>query len=412
MRLIHFKIIAIFGIIILCGSLLVFNSSLSESVPKKQRSSMRMRSNTLRTAMVAHPVPPVTRSQPKILVTVATALGRRWITLLSLLSITNAVTEMKDDGMDVDLLVSFVGQPYDVAIKRTLQQTAFDFNLILEHVTVTQGGGGFVRSREHLVDYFLNSTSKYTHWIHLDDDMLVGHDRSLSRSVHEYMGNMEKCDGSGTGGTGGVLVLFLNTWSRLATPINNHGPLFDIKYAGAPAFILNRQTLQRIGGNPYASCRVQRKKGCPDGEAANEWFWNKLKQHKMSLLSNTQYPFSVQHLANSHSLIFGKQIGWEHLWATNRNIKYLQPERRGGNKNKKRRKSTRLVQVLPFVLKDVRHAVRPSAETDMLPTKAHSKLGHSNALVSYVLQMNNDTSIGRVRFPLEKVHELQEDIKM
>ena len=368
------------------------------------------------------PIPPAP-VPTKILVTVATALGRRWITILTLLSITNALTQMVEDGYQVDLLVSFVGSPYDVAIKKILTTTSFTFHLITEHVNVTQGQGGFVRSREHLVDYFLDSTPgpgalQYSHWMHLDDDMIVGHDKSLSRSMDEYMTYLEpnkadtkahanahaNANANDGGGIGGLLVLFLNSWSQPSVPTVNYGPLYTIRYAGAPAFVLSRQTLIRIGGNPYTSCRLERKKGCPDGEAANAWFWNKLKTNQMSLISNTQYPYAVQHLANSQSLIFGKQTTWEHLWATNRNEKYMKPTR----KNKNKKISTTIVQVPPYVLKEVRHAVRPMVGTK-IQTKVHSKLGHNIELVNYVLRMNRKKKIGKVSFPLKKIDELKED---
>jgi hypothetical protein len=335
--------------------------------------------------------PTLLPSTPNILVTVATALGRRWITILSLLSITNALTQMVHDGYNVSLLVSFVGYPFDKGIQNILASTTFQFPLITEHVNVSHGQGGFVRSREHLVDYFLLN-SKFSHWLHFDDDMIVGHDNSLSRAVNEYTTNTEIDKGFGVNVGGGLLVLFLNSWSRTTIPLIKYGPLYTIKYAGAPAFILNRQTLETIGGNPYRSCRLHRKKGCPDGEAANDWFWKKLKKHKMSLLSNTQYPYSVQHLANSQSLIFGKQKSWEHLWATNRNIKY----------------KGQIVKVLPYILEEVRRAVSPIIGEN-IKNKLHSKLGHSNALVEYVFKMNGN--VGDVKFPLDQIDELKEDLE-
>ena len=136
----------------------------------------------------------------------------------------------------------------------------------------------------------------------LHSDMLIGHDHSLTRSIQEYNGNVKHI--------GGLLVLFLNSWSKPSKPKVNHGTLTQIRYAGAPAFLISKKTLIKIGGNPYTSCRLYRPKKCPDGEAANEWFWNKLKSNKMSLLSNINQSYSVQHLANSQSLIFGKQLGW------------------------------------------------------------------------------------------------------
>jgi len=277
-------------------------------------------------------------------------------------------------------------------VKNVVTSTPFDFPLFIEHVNLTQGQGGFVRSREHLVDYFLHNESEYTHWIHLDDDMLVGYDHSLTRALEDYVNNVVD--------VGGLLVLFLNSWSRPSIPLVNYGPLQKIKYVGAPAFVISRTTINRIGGNPYTTCRTKRKNGCPDGEAANAWFWNKLKKYNMSLLSNTNQAYSLQHLANSHSLIFGRQPSWENLWATNRN----------SNSNKKQRQKT-LVTVPPYELKQVQHAVRPIAGAKHASTvKLHSKLGHNEDLMRYVLMMNGGKGTGSIRFPFEMIEELKEDL--
>ena len=335
-----------------------------------------------------------------ILVTFATALGRRWITLLSLLSIVNAMSQMHQDGYHVELLVSFIGTPSDPAIEKIILSTKFEFKLIVEHVNVTSGQGGFVKSREHLADYFLEH--KYTHWMHLDDDMIIGNDGSLSRSMREYLEQDHMHlhhDGGGSGGHigGGLLVLFLNAWSKPSKPLMYRGKsgIQAIQYVGAPAFIIDRISIDQIGGNPYSSCRKKRKKGCPDGEAANKWFWDKLKAKRMYLLSNTKRPYSVQHLANSQSLIFGKKPHWEHLWATYRyGIK----------------KGT-VVTVHPYLLSQVQHAVKPLSGKKIHSAKVHSKLGHSNDLVSYVYAMNKLKSIGKIKLPLNDIEELRDDLR-
>ena len=328
------------------------------------------------------------------------------------------MSQMHQDGYHVELLVSFIGTPSDPAIEKIILSTKFEFKLIVEHVNVTSGQGGFVKSREHLADYFLEATSsdgelehKYTHWMHLDDDMIIGNDGSLSRSMREYLEqdhmhlhhDTGSGGGSGSGGHsgghsgGGLLVLFLNAWSKPSKPLMYRGKsgIQAIQYVGAPAFIIDRISIDQIGGNPYSSCRKKRKKGCPDGEAANKWFWDKLKAKRMYLLSNTKRPYSVQHLANSQSLIFGKKPHWEHLWATYRyGIK----------------KGT-VVTVHPYLLSQVQHAVKPLSGKKIHSAKVHSKLGHSNDLVSYVYAMNKLKSIGKIKLPLDDIEELRDDLR-
>ena len=145
--------------------------SITTQAQSRSTNASTIKSNQLHLTS-SPPSPPPSPPNTKILITVATALGRRWITLLSLLSITNAITQMSNEGYDVHLLISFVGYPYDLAIHKlvTLLSPVLNYKLLVEHVNVTKGQGGFVRSREHLVDYFLNDAmEQYTHWMHLDE---------------------------------------------------------------------------------------------------------------------------------------------------------------------------------------------------------------------------------------------------
>ena len=90
----------------------------------------------------------------------------------------------------------------------------------------------------------------------------------------------------------------------------------------------------------------------------------------------------------------------ENLWATDRNIKH-----RVKLKNGKYKKT--IVQVPPYLLEEVRKAVRP-VSTKKGKSFVHSKLGHSEDLVRYVVKMNGH--VGTVNFPFNEIDELKEDL--
>ena len=227
--------------------------------------------------------------------------------------------------MTLAWLVVFVG-PVDTALWEVLEhvQRNAGFRVLLEKSDKV----GFVASREYLADHFLNDThhlidnkiarQPYSHWIHLDDDMLLGSGMGVQRNpLYRGLSDYEQ-----HGGHMGLLVLYLNNHvSGLFSHYSKHvalpryGPLAGLDYAGAPAFIVNRATLDHIGkregeSNPYTLCKAKDVKHCPEGETANFFWWDLLRTHGLPLLSNVCDAYPVQHLANTHSLIHGYQKGW------------------------------------------------------------------------------------------------------
>ena len=333
----------------------------------------------------------------RVLITVATAHGRRWITLLAFLSIVNAMEELVAiSGVSATLLVALVGGEIDPSIREVLDgegQFSFEVRFV---AVATPGGNGFVASRERLVDAFLTLDGKsYSHWLHLDDDMLIGSGmgkakNAFGRALFEY---------STYRPGGGILALFLNSWATPAKKqeFTSHGPLVECEYFGAPAFIIDRTSLEQAGGgenlNPYTHCRRVDPKGCEDGEAANREFWKLLKSNGMALLSNMYDPYPVQHLANTRSLIFGKKPGWFGLFAWDRN--FAAAAAPGA-----------FVAVPPFQTDDILRITQPPPKDET--TRPHAKMGLSMVLVRYVLEMN--AVMPHCRLPLETAMALRQDI--
>lgn len=73
----------------------------------------------------------------------------------------------------------------------------------------------------------------------------------------------------------------------------------QVPYAGAPGFLYDRVSLQRLGENPYTVCISQ---GLPP-EQSNQYLWRAMESRGQPLLTHVQAPYPCQHIANSRSLL-------------------------------------------------------------------------------------------------------------
>lgn len=197
---------------------------------------------------------------------------------------------------------------------------------------------GFCAGRATLVERFL-SEPRFSHWFHLDDDILLGK-QTIQKATNDLEGPL---DGKG------LLHVFANPWCRWKRNVG------DFAYAstiGGACYVTNRETMQHIG-NPYS--------GQTDGETANAGFWKRLQSAGLPMHIRWTNPYQCQHTGNVESTIFGHTPKWEAMYA-------------------KDFKTKTLVEVPPFRMRELRAAVK------------------SRRLSSYVRQMNAQFRI-KVKVP-------------
>lgn len=152
---------------------------------------------------------------------------------------------------------------------------------------------GFCNTRKVLYERFM-SIDRFTHWLHMDDDIVIGPD-VIKRASLEYDAQLKE----------GVLLLFVNAWSKLNGGIK--GQFRGVHHGGYAAFYVSKDTLRKFEQFPYSTT--------DDGETANDRFTRWLREYRMDLYAQAQIPYAVQHTGNMHSVLFGFKPNFENLWA-------------------------------------------------------------------------------------------------
>lgn len=175
---------------------------------------------------------------------------------------------------------------------------------------------GFCGGRELLVRRFFQQP-QFTHWFHLDDDILLGPE-TVHRAVRDLNGPL-----AGKG----ILHVYANPWCDWKKA---EGGFAKVRKIGGACYVITKHVLEKIG-NPYT--------GQSDGEAANAAFWRHLARVGEPMHIRWKNPYLCQHTGNVESTIFGYTPTWESLYAK---------DFRTGN----------IVEVPPFQTAELRKAIK------------------------------------------------------
>jgi len=175
---------------------------------------------------------------------------------------------------------------------------------------------GFCAGRELLVDRLLRE-NRFTHWFHLDDDILIGN-QTIQEAVADFEGPLNRQ---------GIVHVYANPWAKWE---KDHEHFATVSKIGGACFVVSRELMQNIG-NPY--------KNQTNGEKANSVFWGMLKEAGYKMFIRWTNPYHCQHTGNVESTIFGFTPSWEPLYA-------------------KDHKSGKIVDVPPFLTEELRVAIR------------------------------------------------------
>jgi len=176
---------------------------------------------------------------------------------------------------------------------------------------------GFCAGRELLVNRFL-AEKRFSHWFHLDDDILIG-PNTIQKAFRDVDGPLLERQG--------ILHVFANPWCTYQ-PFK--GEFATVTKIGGACYIIPKPVLLKVG-NPY--------EGQTDGEKANARFWAALNRQGSPMFCRWTNPYLCQHTGNVESTIFGHTPTWEAMYA-------------------KDFKSGNIVEVPPFRTKELRAAVK------------------------------------------------------
>lgn len=266
-----------------------------------------------------------------IYVTITTR-NRFWHSALTMLSVVQSANKgcfihVLDDASDDEMAETKRHLFTDLSLRRLVSR----YEPLPERI-------GFCAGRELLVERFLNEP-RFSHWFHLDDDILIG-TRTILTAVQDLEGPLERK---------GLLHVYANPWAKWKPHV---GHFAYVEKVGGACYVVSREVMEVIG-NPYT--------GQTDGEKANARFWKLLHGAGHPMHIRWTNPYQCQHTGNVESTIFGHTPKWEALYA-------------------KDFKTGNLVEVPPFRMRDLRAAVK------------------ARRLSSYVVQMNA-TSRVKVKVP-------------
>jgi len=176
---------------------------------------------------------------------------------------------------------------------------------------------GFCRGREFLIQRFLSEDS-FTHWFHLDDDILIGQG-VIQQAVEDLEVPL-----AGQG----LLHVYANPWCTYSPTV---GPFATVTKIGGACFLVKKDLLVKLGQNPYTNQT--------NGEEANARWWASLRRSGYSMFIRWTKPYQCQHTGNVDSTIFGYTPSWESLFA-------------------KDLRTGRIVDVKPFPLDRLRRAIK------------------------------------------------------
>lgn len=215
-----------------------------------------------------------------------TTRNRFWHSALSALALANMQREgcfihVLDDATDDEFAEAKRIMFEDLALRRLISR----YERLPERV-------GFCGGRELLVNHFFNR-SQFTHWFHLDDDILIG-PATVKTALQDLEGPLERK---------GILHVYANPWCDYKASKGNFAYVTKI---GGACYIVSKTVLQEIG-NPYT--------GQTDGEKANARFWQSLRRKGHPMHVRWTNPYQCQHTGNVESTIFGHTPKWEAMYA-------------------------------------------------------------------------------------------------
>eukprot|EP00928_Gymnodinium_smaydae_P079715 TRINITY_DN63574_c0_g1_i1.p1 TRINITY_DN63574_c0_g1~~TRINITY_DN63574_c0_g1_i1.p1 ORF type:complete len:585 (-),score=54.51 TRINITY_DN63574_c0_g1_i1:706-2460(-) len=264
------------------------------------------------TGLVSSPTSGSGVKSSRVLLSVATR-NRLWTHSLSTISLLQAIDRARSEfEIEWHILDAASSGTESVTKQKILKDLVY--RGLVQNYTQLPEQVGTISLLRQFVDIVLQR-QEFGYWLHVDDDVLMGRD-ALLLALRDYRQDF-RYSADAPKNRGGLLAIFVNSWldEQLHRGSPAFGPYAVVPFLGGASYVIDRATLAATG-NPWAKALEANNSVSPH-DAHVLWLQRLLPRSGHHIWVRWDRPYECQHLANVDTLNFGRQPGWEPMWAIN-----------------------------------------------------------------------------------------------